>query len=837
MPNERAREDAIAYDVVTNINVGQLLPEKWGIQLPFNYGISEQLITPEFDPVFDDLKLDVLIDAEDTEEGKEARLEQAEDYTKRTSINLIGVRKDLGEEAEANVYDIENFTFNYSYNETEHRDFEVAELNDQSVNTGFVYNHAFKPLEVAPFAKKDSLFNGAYWQWLKDLNLNLLPTTLSLNSNINRQFNQQRFRDVDDEVGLALPTLQQRNYLFNWQYAINYSLTKSLRLNLTASNNNIVRNYFEEDGNPNSRIDPALGLWDGFWDLGEPNRHAQQLELNYEIPFNKIPVLAFINAQYSYASNFDWQRGGDALTEVAGEAINTVQNANTHNLTASLSMQKLYDQLGLKKRDGKTLANNAPVRRDKAGNTDEKTKKQPKKTNKLFNTTIDVLTMVKRLNINYNESNGKVLPGYTQSVGFVGTTRPTLGFVFGSQADVRFEAARKGWLTQFDGFNSQYMENTNKQFNITATAQPLPDLTIDLVADRQYASAYQETFQIDQDTSTGDLSYNQLLGNNLGNFSISTIMIGTTFGKSDEFTSETFEQFKNNRITIANRLESDRGNQSEGVDEEGFPSRYSKTQQDVLLPAFFAAYTGQDKGRVNLDYFRKTPLPNWNIKYTGLMKNKWFKKKFKRFSVSHGYRAAYSINSFQTNLEKENGAFRSDPDKVTDGDLLPDLILNNVVLTDQFNPLLRVDFEMKNAFSVLAEVRTDRMLSLSFDNNLMTEQNGKEYTFGIGYRIKDVKFVTNIGGNKTRLKGDLNLKADVTLRDNITIIRNLDIDNNQITSGQNLLSIKFTADYALSKNLNALFFYDHSFSQFAVSTAFPQTTINTGFTLRYNFGN
>ena len=134
-------------------------------------------------------------------------------------------------------------------------------------------------------------------------------------------------------------------------------------------------------------------------------------------------------------------------------------------------------------------------------------------------------------------------------------------------------------------------------------------------------------------------------------------------------------------------------------------------------------------------------------------------------------------------------------------------------------------------------MRTNRTMALSFDNNLMTEIKGEEYTVGLGYRFKDVKFVTNIGGNKTRLKGDLNLKADVTLRDNITIIRNLDIDNNQITSGQNLLSIKFTADYALTKSLNALFFYDHSFSQFAVSTAFPQTTINTGFTLRYNLGN
>jgi cell surface protein SprA len=97
--------------------------------------------------------------------------------------------------------------------------------------------------------------------------------------------------------------------------------------------------------------------------------------------------------------------------------------------------------------------------------------------------------------------------------------------------------------------------------------------------------------------------------------------------------------------------------------------------------------------------------------------------------------------------------------------------------------------------------------------------------------------VTNIGGEKTRLKGDLNIKLDATLRDNITFIRNLDLENNQITSGQNLLNLKFGVDYALNKNVNALFFYDHSFSQFAVSTAFPQTTINTGFTIRYNFGN
>jgi len=825
-------------DVVTNVNVGQLFPQKWGLQIPFNYGISETIITPEFDPVYDDLKLDDRIAAAQTQEEAETILEQAEDYTKRTSINLIGVRKNRGEEAEENFYDIENFTFNYSYNETNHRDFEIADLQDQNVTTGFVYNHNFKPTSIEPFAKKDSLFTGKYWQWLKELNLNLLPTSLSVNANYNRSFNQQRFRDVLEPgvEALDLPLLQQRNYLFNWQYALNYSLTKSLRVNLTASNNNIVRNYFNIDEDEDSGINQDLDLWDGFFDFGEPNRHSQQMQVNYKLPFDKIPFLSFIDSEYSYTSNFDWQRGGDALREVAGEDINTVQNANTHNLIMNMQMQGFYDMIGLKKRDGKIAPArvNPLARADKAGNPSSKVKdeKPQKKSSKGFNTLIDVLTMVKRVNVTYSENNGKVLPGYTQSIGFIGTRRPSLGFVFGSQRDVRFEAARNGWLTTFPEFNSQYLENTNKQLAIVATAQPTQDLTIDLTADRRLTTNYQENFQVN-DIGGGNLEYENLLGNNFGNFSISTMMIGTAFGKSDEFDSATFEEFKTNRITVANRIEADRGNPSGGtVDGEGFPERYGKTQQEVLLPAFFAAYTGQDVNRVNLDAFREIPIPNWNIKYTGLMKLKSFKKKFKRFSLSHGYRAAYSINAFQTNLEKQNGVINSET-----GDFLPDDIINNVILTDEFSPLMRVDFEMKNSLSVLAEVRTDRTLSLSFDNNLLTEINGKEYTVGLGYRFKDVKFVTNIGGQKTRLKGDLNLKADLSLRDNITIIRNLDIDNNQITSGQNLWSIKFTADYALSKNLNALFFYDHSFSKFAVSTAFPQTTINSGFTLRYNFGN
>jgi len=150
---------------------------------------------------------------------------------------------------------------------------------------------------------------------------------------------------------------------------------------------------------------------------------------------------------------------------------------------------------------------------------------------------------------------------------------------------------------------------------------------------------------------------------------------------------------------------------------------------------------------------------------------------------------------------------------------------------------MRIDLETTEAIRVLAEIKKDRTMSLSFDNNLLTEVKGNEYILGLGYRIKDLKITTNLGGKQRVLSSDLNFKADVAYRKNINIIRYLDLDNNQVIAGQNLWAINFVADYALSKNLTALFYYDHTFSEYAISTAFPQTTIRSGFTLRYNFGN
>jgi len=447
-----------------------------------------------------------------------------------------------------------------------------------------------------------------------------------------------------------------------------------------------------------------------------------------------------------------------------------------------------------------------------------------------------LLTSVKRIQINYTENNGTFLPGYLRTPGFIGTLKPTFGYTFGSQSDIRDLVARNGWLTVYPDFNQQYTEVTNRILDVSANLELISDLKIDLTGSRAYAQNLSENFNaIDENGDGYSDTYNSLIRNSFGNFNISTVLIKTAFSKSDETQSVVFNDFRANRLIIANRLATEYyGSSSFPTDTQGYPVGFGKNNQAVLLPAFLSAYSGQSADKVKLTAFRDLPIPNWQLRYTGFMKFKWFRDKFRRFSVTHGYRSSYTINQFRTNLDYDP----NNPDALDQGgNFKNQTLFSNINLEEQFSPLVRLDFEMKNSVKVLAEIKKDRVLSLSFDNNLLTEIQGMEYVLGLGYRIKDVRIRSKIAGPTQIVKSDLNMKADISIRDNKTIIRYLDLENNQVTSGQTIWGIKYSADYAFSKNLTGIFYFDYSFSEYAISTAFPQTTIRSGFTLRYNFGN
>jgi len=829
-PNERNREDIQLYNIVTNVNLGKLLPSKWGVNLPFNYAIGEEIISPEYDPFNQDIKLKQLLDNTTDAAEKDNIESRAIDYTKRMSINFIGVRKQRGAEQKQHVYDVENFTFSQSYNKVERHDYEIEDYIDQQANSSVDYAYSFQPKPVEPFKKTEFLKKSNYWKLLSDFNFNYLPSNISFNTNINRQYNRQQFRQVDVQ-GIGLDPLYRRNFGFNYQYGFNYNLTKSLKLSYTASSSNIVKNYLNEDNEP---ID-SFTIWDSYWDIGDPNQHMQQLVLNYEIPINKIPLFSFVKANYSYTGDYNWQKSSNAFSQLEDIGIpdlgNTVQNARSNNLNTSLNMDMLYKYLGLTRNAAKST-NRQPAPAPKPGQKVVNTNAKPQAQNNEFvDGLMGVLTSVKNIQINYTENSGTVLPGYTPSIGFLGSSRPSLGFIFGSQDDVRYEAAKNGWLTTYQEFNQNYTQVTNKMFKATANVDLFPDLKIDLAADRSYSNNYSEQYNV------LDGQYYSLSPYTYGLFSISTVLIKTSFSTSDENSSAAFDDFRTNRLVIANRLATDRGidiNNPSNLDSDGYPLGYGKNNQAVLLPAFMAAYSGSDASGVSLGIFRSVPIPNWAVKYSGLMRYDLFKRNFKRFSLQHNYRASYTINQYRSNFDYDKSPGGVD----ASGNFFNKTIMSNINLVEQFSPLIRMDFELQSSLKILTEIKKDRALSMSFDNNLLTEVKGIEYVVGLGYRFKDVIFSSRLADNPTGIiKGDINMKADFSYRNNQTIVRYIDYDNNQLAGGQNIWSLKLTADYSFSKNLTAIFYYDHSFSKAVISTSFPLTNIRSGFTLRYNFGN
>ena len=828
-PNERSREDTKQYNIVTNFSLGKLLPPKWRLNLPFNYAIGEETITPEYDPFNEDIKLKQLLDNTTDAAERNNIKNRAVDYTKRKSINFIGVRKERGPEQKQKVYDAENFTFSQSYNEVEHHDFEIEHFTNQESSTAVDYTYSFQPKPLEPFKKSEFTKKSTYWKALSDFNFNYLPTNINFNTNIIRQYNRQQFRQVD-VAGIGLDPMYRRNYAFNYNYGFNYNLTKNLKFNYTASSTNIVKNYMNEDNVP---ID-NLSIWDSYLNVGQANQHMQQLVLNYEIPLDKIPVFSFVKANYSYTGDYSWQRASVALSQIniGGTDYNlgnTIQNAISHNLNATFNMDLFYKYVGLTKKSQlkPKPASAAPKPGEKLTNTNVLVPKN----NNFMNGLIGVLTSVKTIQANYTKNSGTVLPGYTPGVGFFGTSKPTIGFIFGSQDDVRYEAAKNGWLTAYPDFNQNYTQVNNEIFKSTVNIDLLPDLKIDLSLDR----AYSENFSEQYDVSNG--IYNSRSPYSFGLYSISTILISTSFSTSDENSSAAFDDYRNNRLPVANRLATERGidiNNPANIDADGFPKGYGKNNQAVLLPAFLAAYSGESASNVSLGIFKSFPVPNWSIKYNGLMRFDFFKKNFKRFSLQQNYRASYTINAFRSNFE-----FDKTPNGVdASGNFYNKTIMSNVNLVEQFNPLVRMDFELKNSLKILTEIKKDRALSMSFDNNLLTEVKGIEYVVGMGYRIKDVIFSSSLADTPTGvIKSDVIIKADLSYRNNQTIVRYLDYDNNQLAGGQNLWSLKLTADYSFSKNLTAIFYYDHAFSKAVISTSFPLTNIRSGFTLRYNFGN
>ena len=211
---------------------------------------------------------------------------------------------------------------------------------------------------------------------------------------------------------------------------------------------------------------------------------------------------------------------------------------------------------------------------------------------------------------------------------------------------------------------------------------------------------------------------------------------------------------------------------------------------------------------------------------------KAFKKYIKKLSFTHAYRSNFSLGNYTTNL---SGQWDSEGN-ATETDIAGNFISQKQIMTmnilEQFAPLLGVDLTLSNNMSVKFEIKKDRNISLSLSNNQITEIKGSEIKFGSGYTWRKLSLPIKIAG-KTLDPSDLRMRLDVAVRDNKTIIRKIVENQNQYTAGQTAVTIQFSGDYNLTKQLMLRIYFDRRVNTPHVSNSFPTANTNAGFALRF----
>ncbi len=842
--NETQKENITSYDIATNLELGKFFPEKIGLKIPMHYDYSKSISNPEYNPLDPDVKLANDLETYKTEEQKDSVRQLVQDYTTRKNLNFMNVRKErTGSSTKNRFYDVEDFDVSYSYAEIYKRNIDIEYDIKKTYRGGIGYNYSKNPKNVRPFERIGFISKYKAFSLIKAFNFNYEPKLMSFRTEMTREFNENKLRNKSAGLIILEPTYFKK---FDWSriYGFRYDPASSLQFEYNATANATI-------DEPQGRIDTKEkrdSVWSNILDLGRPQRFMQNITVNYAIPINKIQAFNWLTAQARYGADYRWEASPRSLQPRLG---NSIENNNTKQLNLSVAMTSIYNKIkyleNLNKSSQPTRSGMMPQRGKSKMQNDNKNIEEPppaendsikKKTNYFKEIGDGVLKFImgfKSASISFTENNGILLPGFMPSPVALGNdwnrNAPGLGFIFGSQEDIRESAARKGWLSTDSISNNPYLTKYTSGVNARASFEPIPDLKIEFTANRTYSENTSQFYKIDPFTK----KINPSIPTTTGNFSMSYMTILTSFSSdNDDYSNATFQKFLDNRQIVASRLANANPNWNgayapDSLTGQLFPQGYGSTSQDVLIPAFLAAYSGRDAGGISLNPFPKIPIPNWTLNYTGLSKIKALQKIFRTITISNAYRSSYSVGSFTNNIKSKEDEAGNETVKNMLGNYISKNQIDQVTITEQYSPLIKIELSWVNSLLTNIEFKKSRNLSLSFVNNQLTELSSNEFIIGLGYRIKDVEII--IG---KLMKSDITLKLDFSIRSNKTVLRRVDQNVNQISAGQQVISLNFSADYMLNERFTLRAFFDKVINNPFISSSFPNSTTNAGISVRFS---
>lgn len=529
---------------------------------------------------------------------------------------------------------------NYNYTHQE-RTNPIIELEDiKKTRAAVGYNFAPQPTFIEPF-KRLIKSNSPWLALVRDFNFNYKPTLLSVKADVFRQFGATRSRNIG--TSFKLPETYNKFFYFDRIYNLRWDFTRSLSFDFNAVNNARVDEPF-------GRIDTKEkkdSVKKNFWDGGRNTHYHHEGTLTYTLPTSKLPLLDWTTVRASYTAKYDWIAGSLEDRELG----NILTNGQTRNLTGDLDFDRLYQKSKFLRSVYSEATDQKQKRQKPQRDSTGKKIKLPKNPNQLYyvgtipKTFTKLATSLKRISLQYNEDLGTLLPGYLDSTRVFGMNlkngNPGWRYALGYQPDTNAinSLGAKGLLTRNEVFNRLIQQQYNQRINLTAQVSPIRDLNIDITFERTYDKNYSELYK----DTTGTAGLSRLNPYATGSFSMSYISYQTLFKTFDpNQISETFRQFEANRVILSQRLYDENPYKKPGVDLSGYHEGYGRYAQDVLIPAFLAAYTNKDPMTVQLiknsnpnlrsnPFSRLLPKPNWNITYNGLSRMKGLEKSIYQF--------------------------------------------------------------------------------------------------------------------------------------------------------------------------------------------------------------
>jgi cell surface protein SprA len=299
---------------------------------------------------------------------------------------------------------------------------------------------------------------------------------------------------------------------------------------------------------------------------------------------------------------------------------------------------------------------------------------------------------------------------------------------------------------------------------------------------------------------------------------------------------------------VSNRLASQNPywTQSPAYTTDGYAKGYGRYSQDVLIPAFLAAYTGKSPYTIALvkesssniksnPFGGYLPKPNWRLSYSGLNRIPALAKIFSAINITNAYSGILSMNSYTSSLTYSDVSKYGSPGFIdtVSGNYVPFYVVPNVSIQEQFSPLIGVEATTVKQWSFKFVYNKSRQLSLSLVDYQMSETNSKEWIFGFGWRKRGIRLPFKIPGMQgKKLQNDLSLKLDISLRDDATGNSTLDQTTAYATSGQKVFSLQPSVDYVLNNRINLKLYFTRLKTTPYISTTAPTVSTTAGLQVR-----